>query len=627
MVCCILPVVLQAQSEYLNKVKQRLDKTITDTERVDVLNELAFLYLNFSAKEARVYGEQAFAIAQKIGDKRRIATAVNRIGTSYWGTSDYDSAMRQFRQSLLMAEELQDKELIARNIANIGLVYSGLNDYKQSLKYLHRALYMFNSLQIRERIATLNYNISDVYTRQGIVDSATYYTERAIPMIKRERPALLSLLYVHKAVLALRRQEIDKATVWIDSAFKQLNIYENIFARSYAHCLRADVLIEAKQYEQAEINARKALALGLQAASKERIAQAYRVLSRALYEQHKYKAAADNMLLYVSYKDSVHSDLAHNAMQIFEYERKEGELSLMASRQKEQEHRFAVQTKIQTNVIIFFAIMLIMASSASLMIWLSQRQVKSQKHALEVSLRQLEEQNHTIEHQNRTKDKIFSIIGHDLRTPINGLATLLELAAGGNVSQEDMSLLSMHLRQSVKGLQLMLDNLLRWANTQLQGDKAFPQIFSVDEVADEHMLLFADTARLKQITMENKISKNINVFADKDHLRIILRNLISNAIKFTQPGGKVSVEAHTEGDYAVISVIDTGVGMSDTQLNKLFDKNTHMTTYGTGGEKGTGLGLQLSYEIAQKNRGSISVFSSLGKGTTFIVRLPLAKQA
>jgi signal transduction histidine kinase len=446
-------------------------------------------------------------------------------------------------------------------------------------------------------------------------------------MIKRERPALLSLLYVHKAVLALRRQEIDKATVWIDSAFKQLNIYENIFARSYAHCLRADVLIEAKQYEQAEINARKALALGLQAASKERIAQAYRVLSRALYEQHKYKAAADNMLLYVSYKDSVHSDLAHNAMQIFEYERKEGELSLMASRQKEQEHRFAVQTKIQTNVIIFFAIMLIMASSASLMIWLSQRQVKSQKHALEVSLRQLEEQNHTIEHQNRTKDKIFSIIGHDLRTPINGLATLLELAAGGNVSQEDMSLLSMHLRQSVKGLQLMLDNLLRWANTQLQGDKAFPQIFSVDEVADEHMLLFADTARLKQITMENKISKNINVFADKDHLRIILRNLISNAIKFTQPGGKVSVEAHTEGDYAVISVIDTGVGMSDTQLNKLFDKNTHMTTYGTGGEKGTGLGLQLSYEIAQKNRGSISVFSSLGKGTTFIVRLPLAKQA
>jgi signal transduction histidine kinase len=92
-------------------------------------------------------------------------------------------------------------------------------------------------------------------------------------------------------------------------------------------------------------------------------------------------------------------------------------------------------------------------------------------------------------------------------------------------------------------------------------------------------------------------------------------------------GGKVLVEAYKEGESAAISVVDTGVGMSDTQLHDLFDKNTHMTTYGTAGEKGTGLGLQLSYEIAQKNGGSISVLSSLGRGTTFIVRLPLAKQA
>lgn len=626
-VAMLLPGFLYSQSEYLDSVEQRLSKATADTMRADILNELAFLYLNFNAKKACHNAEQALAIAERINDRKRMATAINRIGTAYWGSSDYEKAMHQFRHSLLMAEELQDRELIARNTAHIGLVYSGLNDYKQALRYLHQALHMFIHLQIPERTATLYYNISDVYTRQGIADSAIYYTEKAIPAIAKERPSVLSLLYVHHGAIALQQQKFEQAAEWAGLALEQLKLYENIFAKSYAYCVRAEVANAKHEYQQAEEFARQALDFGLQAANKERIAKAYKALSTALYEQQKYKEAAESGMLYVAYKDSVHNDLARNAVQIFEYERKEGELALMTSRQKAQESMFERQMAAQTKAIVLITIVLIFVSAASLMIWQSQRKIKSQNQELEASFQKLEEQNQIIEHQNRTKDKIFSIIGHDLRTPINGLAALLELAAAGNISQEDMSYFSLHLRQSVKGLQLMLDNLLRWANTQLQGDKAFPQAFSVAEIVEEHMLLFTDTARMKQITLGSKINGDVNVFADKDHLRLILRNLISNAIKFTQPGGKVLVEVYKEGESAAISVVDTGLGMSDTQLHDLFDKNTHMTTYGTAGEKGTGLGLQLSYEIAQKNGGSISVLSAPGRGTTFIVRLPLAKQA
>lgn len=224
---------------------------------------------------------------------------------------------------------------------------------------------------------------------------------------------------------------------------------------------------------------------------------------------------------------------------------------------------------------------------------------------------------HLLEERNREKNKLFSIIAHDLRGPLAGCIGLLNLTNSAG-SETDLQKYIRLARKSAFNLHELMDDLLMWAGSQLDKISFDPAIVNVTEEIEKVCRRFADMATGKGIALiVDMPDDSLCVFADREMLHTITRNLLSNAIKFTPPGGKVTVQATPKDDYVEISVQDTGVGISQNDVAKLFSKNSTFTTYGTGGEKGTGLGLGICKDFVDKHKGKIRVDSIVGQGSKF----------
>lgn len=225
---------------------------------------------------------------------------------------------------------------------------------------------------------------------------------------------------------------------------------------------------------------------------------------------------------------------------------------------------------------------------------------------------------------NLMKDKFFSIIIHDFKSPLNSLKALVGLLTKftDKLTPEEIQKTAQDLDKYIDGLFEFIDNLLAWAKIQMQEMKFEPQPFDLRDLIDKQLRLFKVYAQSKNITLRYAIPKNSMVIADPNYTDLIIRNLVSNALKFTPSGGEIKVSAKHKGNFMEVSVSDTGVGIEPSILKNIFSWNNKHITAGTLGEKGTGLGLLLSKEFAEKNGGTIYATSEVGKGSTFTFTLP-----
>ena len=249
--------------------------------------------------------------------------------------------------------------------------------------------------------------------------------------------------------------------------------------------------------------------------------------------------------------------------------------------------------------------------------------IEQQKIELAQKAYLLEEKTQQLTQLDTLKNRLFSIISHDLRTPIYSLRNLF-----GNVQQYDLpgdeiKLLVPDIINDLNYTTSLMENLLQWAKSQMQGDSINPQLIDIAIMVNEVQQLLRLQAENKQVYVNSKIDPSIYIYADKEMINLVLRNLISNAIKFTPNLGKVYVGASVKNDIVEIFVKDTGTGISNENIKHLFSNN-YFTTNGTANESGTGLGLMLCKEFLAKNGGEIFVESEVGKGSKFTFTLPKA---
>ena len=225
---------------------------------------------------------------------------------------------------------------------------------------------------------------------------------------------------------------------------------------------------------------------------------------------------------------------------------------------------------------------------------------------------------------NASKDKFFSIIAHDLRSPFVSLLGYTELLneSIAELSAAEIRECVTNLHTAGKTLFRLLENLLSWSRIQTGRLVLRPTIIDAFDLAHQVATLFSGNAMQKEVTLLNSISPEFFAFADPQLASTVLENLVSNAIKFTPRGGSVTISAKELEDFIEISVRDTGVGISEKDFSKLFRIDGHHSTYGTEKEEGTGLGLVLCDELLVKSGGNISVSSDLGKGSVFSFTLP-----
>jgi signal transduction histidine kinase len=237
----------------------------------------------------------------------------------------------------------------------------------------------------------------------------------------------------------------------------------------------------------------------------------------------------------------------------------------------------------------------------------------------------LAEQKLMLEKANASKDHLFTIIGHDLRSPVASLqnvAALIEYHHKKGNTQY-LSELGGKIVKAAKNMNCMLDNLLNWSITQTGDIKIQPEKIHLPELVKEVNELYTDIALAKQITIHLEVSSDMVLFADRNATLTILRNLLSNALKFTHPGGNITIRTDGKENFAQISITDDGVGILSENIPFLFELKENKSTRGTAKEKGVGLGLVLVKELVQLNNGHISVASQPGKGATVSFTLPL----
>lgn len=224
---------------------------------------------------------------------------------------------------------------------------------------------------------------------------------------------------------------------------------------------------------------------------------------------------------------------------------------------------------------------------------------------------------------NQSKDKLFSIIAHDLRGPIGAISMSLELYLKDDFDAGFETNMLSELEKSAKSTYNLLENLLFWARSQRKELNVTPRELSLEDIIEDNLDLLNSSAKHKNINLQNNLKRDYRIKADYNLIITVVRNLISNAIKFTPENGTICINAEPKNDFVVVSVSDTGIGIDKSTLEKIFNPDTRYTTLGTNHEKGTGLGLMLCKEFVEKNGGEIWVESKKEEGTTFYFSVPL----
>ena len=248
-------------------------------------------------------------------------------------------------------------------------------------------------------------------------------------------------------------------------------------------------------------------------------------------------------------------------------------------------------------------------------------EIQKQKTEIAEKANLLEKQTDELTQLNTLKNKLFSVIAHDLKTPMYALRNLFRNMQQFNLSGEEIRIMIPDVVNDLNYTTGLMENLLHWAKSQMQSDSIRPQIIDVSKITEEVLQLLRLQAESKKIYIESKVISDVFVYADKDMINLVLRNLLSNAIKFTPEEGYIQVGVNELSSFVEVYVRDTGTGISDEAMQKI-RKNDYFTTKGTASESGTGLGLMLCKEFLIKNGGQMHIESEPGKGSVFSFTLP-----
>ncbi len=236
----------------------------------------------------------------------------------------------------------------------------------------------------------------------------------------------------------------------------------------------------------------------------------------------------------------------------------------------------------------------------------------------------IKEQEEELERLDTIKNKFFNVVSHDMKSPLCGLSGFVNMMVENaeDFSKDRMVEVSKQFKETIDGTVQLADNLINWAQSQMNDFDIHPEIIQPEELVNEILDLCNSTARKKNIKLAYDIKDQMVVYGDRNQLTFILRNLVNNAIKFTHTGGLVGIEI-TENEYgdSVLKVSDNGIGLTEAQRDALLTQSRNDSTLGTSGEKGTGMGLMLTQEFVQMHGGKLEVYSKKGEGSTFKITL------
>lgn len=529
---------------------------------------------------------QAISIGQLVKDHDLIARSYNAMGLANLLLEDDYNALKLFKTALKELEKAKDKSFAGAFIGNIGISYIKNKKYKEGFAYMKRASLIH--IKTGNKIW-----LSDNYLETGLAydkikdyDRALFYGLKALALAKEVK---MSIIETRSKILLgsvyIKLDNLVTGKQYLDEAFTQ-SVKPNM------------------QYERLQL---------------------YKSYAGLFEKQKDYPKAFSYQKKYAELYDTIFNE--GRAKIILEYQEK------FQAQQKELENKHLredqlskdVQIKQKNTLLNQTYVILGAFSLVSLSVFWGNRRIKQKNRQLTLKTREIQQQKEEVEHINHIKDKLFSVIAHDLRSPFASMKSMMDIYEDGMMSKEEVGYFFKEISKDIGTNNLLLDNLLAWAKSQLHGFKTDPQPICPGRITDEVLYHFNKLFGNKSLNINNYVSYELTAFADYEMTKTIIRNLIGNAIKFTPKKGSITISCTKNDGILTISVQDSGIGIPQDQVDKLFQDN-FFTTQGLNKEKGTGLGLQICKEFVEKNNGTIWV-KSKPEGTIFYFTLPESSES
>jgi two-component system, sensor histidine kinase and response regulator len=620
-----------AQSTLIDSLKNLLkNHPQEDTIRVEVLTELAFRFYQTSVDSTLFFAKEAHQLAEKINYKKGKGRSLGRIALGYSTKGDYISALENYLKALELAEQTNDMQGIAAALNNIGYTYRVLARYEEALSYSYRSLEISKKLNWERGIIIGHGNIAWLLEKIKNNQKALQYAKQAVMLSQRTNDAYVKATSQH--VLG----KVYEAIQEYDSALKFYQVGLNYAQRealkqqiAFNSLGIGEIYTAQGKTKQAIDFLFQAMDFGSQSQSPDIVRDASLSLMKAYRDSNNPQRAFVYYDIYSHIRDSLFNIEKINEVRRLEFEYKtkaqQKEIDSLGAEREKQKEQIENQKVVFYNLIIIVLLLGLLALSIfrnrlkekqkNIELMHQNLKIEKQKEALAVQTEALNE-------SNASKDKIFSIVAHDLRSPLSSLKNTITLFEREMLTEEEFREILPKLKKTLNNTFELTDELLYWAKNQMNVIEFMPVRVKLQPIFEEQISSAEELAMVKKIKMSISLASDIaDVKADKDMLKSILRNLISNAIKFCRNDDKITLSATEAHEFITISVEDTGVGITKENMTKLFT-NHNFTTRGTAGERGTGLGLNLCKDFVEKNGGKIWVKSEEGKGSVFYFSLP-----
>lgn len=617
------PLYCHPQTTAVDHLKHLATSAPNDSSKVSLLNALSSSLSDSDLNNALVHAQEAYSLSISLNDRQNQAAAAHNLSTLSFRRGELGTSFQHATEGLNISQEYGDNATVSRCLMNIATVYHEQKHYDLALNHYRRALVAAQEARNVEAEAYALNHIGSTWLCSGDADSAQFYAFRSLHL-SREADIPYLQGYAHNTLgdIDLSRGNVTNA---IDNFTRAAKL-----AKSNNKFLEVASLRRIGKAYWMKSEPDRALEPLLQSITmaenlgfSDELTKALRLTASVYAMQREIEKAFEYQSRYVKLHDA-RLEQRNNEQLIlmqsnFETQLREAELEDLKKHTQLKEKELNNQQALMYFTVGLLGLTAMLAFALSYSNWAKQKanRILGRKN------REIQKQAIQLSKLNITKDKLLSIISHDVRGPLASLRGLVNIICKGELTQSEFVENSVRLRQNLDTVQDDLDNLLYWAQSQLNGLLVNPEKIHVRNVVEDKIKLFKVAAERKEVTIVNEISDNLEVFVDRNHLGLIMRNLLANAIKFNSREGMIRIHQRIDGDEVAISVSDTGVGISQADLKKLFNAQTHFSNLGTAHEKGAGIGLLLTKEFIERNGGLIRVTSEPGKGSTFTFTIRL----
>jgi len=576
----------------------------------------------------------ALKCSKQLKDEHGMTDAYKNIGVVYYSEGQLSDALDYYYKALFLALKNHYKILSGEIYNDIGVTLQAMEVYPNALNYFNKALSIVQGENDIQGVGTMEENIGEVLLDQQKYNQALVYLFKALSIAKKQNDIDgLTSIYTDVGLCYAHSGQLAKGIKYLDTSARIAGNYKVVYNQAYAYIGLSTAYNMQKDYA----NAYKFALEGQQLADKlgniSVRADAALQLSKTLSGLGKYQEANEQLNQYLQLKNQIKDNESIQKLNSYNYELDFTEKQRQLE-QQQHERDLLYQQKIQRqrlmNVIfvVAFGAMIVTAFVYYMQKRKQQninKQLEEKNHEVLFQKASIDEQANKLNDLNILKDRLISVLAHDLRAPLSTLRGLFNLLQDDSISHQELVGMIPTVLKKLEYTSDFLDTLLFWINSQMENFENSVKTFSVKEIIDYEVEGQSEQAALKGISLIDNVPDGIMGSADPNSIRIVIRNLITNAIKFSKDGDVIGVTAVVEDGDVTISVKDTGIGIPEAQLKKLF-RNKVDSKMGTGNESGTGMGLLFCKDLIEKCNGRIWVKSKLGEGSEFMFTVPASAE-